>query len=186
MKTLYDVYREAADFFQQMESDFDATQDAYQYILTTMDTALASKDYTSLLSLIPYIEEDAGHLAFQYIGETHHLLRMLNIITLEKKYQKPLFCDGCDSTGELWEKYMLTLFAFRRLIFQLSEESVNEAVAYLQNHPLSHFAAYMLVQNEHLIPDQNFYETLALIYAEEWGIGDTQQFFTLINSSTCP
>lgn len=179
MRTLSDLRQEAEDYFRQMELDLDATQNAYQHILDTIDTALADKNYAALRELIPYIEEGEGHLAFQYIGKTHRYLRMLNIIALENKYQKTLFCNGCDNAEALWEKYMLTLFAFRRLRFQLSEESVKQAVVYLQSQPISHFAAYMMVQDELLIPDQAFYETLAFIYAQEWSQTDIQQFFAL-------
>lgn len=183
MRTSSDLRQEAEDYFHQMNLDFDATQTAYQHILATMDAALAEEDYSSLYGLIPYIEEGEGHLAFQYIGKTHRLLRILNIISLENKYQKILFCNGCDSAEALWDKYMLTLFAFRRLLFRLSEESVSEAVSYLQGHPVSHFAAYIMVQNELLIPDQAFYETLAHIYAQEWSRADMQQFFALASPS---
>lgn len=179
MRTLSDLRQEAEDYFRQMELELDATQNAYRHILDTIDAALAEENYAALHGLIPYIEEGEGHLAFQYIGKTHRYLRMLNIIALENKYQKTPFCSGCGSSEALWEKYMLTLFAFRRLLFRLSDESVNQAVAYLQSRPVSHFAAYMMVQDELLIPDQAFYETLAVIYAQEWSAADRQQFFAL-------
>lgn len=182
MRTLSDLCQEAEDYFHQMELDFDATQNAYQHILATIDKALLKRRYSALYELISYIEDGEGHLAFQYIGKTHRILRMLNIITLENKYQKKLFCNDCDSVKSLWGKYMLTLFAFRRLHFRLSEESTDEAVVYLQNHPISHFAAYMMTQDELIIPDQAFYETLALIYAQDWSPADMQQFFALTSS----
>lgn len=181
MRTLSDLCQEAEDFFRQMNIDLDATQKAYQHILTTLNAALAVKDYPALLELIPYIEEGAGHLTFQYIGKTHRLLRMLNIIKLENSYGKLLFCSDCDNEEALWEKYMLTLFAFRRLIFRLSDESVSEALTYLQGHPVSHFAAYIMIQGELLKPSQDFCETLTNIYAEIWSPADTQQFFALTN-----
>lgn len=183
MRTPSDLRQEAEDYFRQMELDLEATQNAYQHILATIDNALAKKDYSALYGLIPYIEEGEGHLAFQYIGKTHRILRMLNIIALEDKYHKILFCDGCDSAEALWEKYMLTLFSFRRLLFQLSDESAEEAATYLQNHPVSHFAAYMMVQDDLLIPNQAFYETLSLIYEQIWKPEDSQQFFTLASQS---
>ena len=183
MRTQSELCQEAEEYFRQMKLDLEATNIAYQHILTTMDTALATRDYTTLLKLPPYIEEGEGHLAFQYIGKTHRLLRILNIIKLEARYGKMLFCDGCDTEEALWEKYILTLFAFRRLLFGLSGESVEEAVAYLQCHPISHFAAYIMTQGELLIPSQAFYENLVDVYTEIWSPADIQQFFALINSS---
>lgn len=183
MRTQSELCQEAEEYFHQMKLDLDATNAAYQHILTTLDTALATRDYAALVKLIPYIEEGEGHLAFQYIGKTHRLLRILNIIKLEAGYGKTLFCDGCDNEKALWEKYMLTLFAFRRLLFRLSGQSVEEAVTYLQNHPVSHFAAYIMTQGELLIPSQDFYKTLTDIYAEIWSHADIQQFFALTNTS---
>ena len=174
---------EAEEYFRQMVLDFDATQNSYQHIFMTIDTALTTKEYDALWGLIPYIENGDGHLAFQYIGKTHRILRILNILNLEKKYRKTLFCQNCNSMNALWEKYILTLFAFRRILFKLSEESQDEAIIYLRNHPVSHFAAYIMTQDELIIPDQYFYETLALIYAHEWSTADVQQFFALINTS---
>ncbi|MCM1542998.1 MAG: hypothetical protein NC121_17300 [Blautia sp.] len=173
---------EAEEYFQQLALDYNATQNAWHHILTTINKALDRKNYDVLWELIPYIEESDGHLAFQYIGKTHRILRILNILRLEHDYHKALFCQGCDSMDALWEKYMLTLFAFRRLLFQLSEESQDEAVSYLRSHPISHFAAYIMVQDDLIIPDQSFYETLARIYAEEWSAADIQQFFALVNA----
>ncbi len=183
MRTQSELCQEAEEYFHQMKLDWDATNAAYQYILTTLDTALATRDYAALLKLIPYIEEGEGYLAFQYIGKTHRLLRILNIIKLEAGYGKTLFCDDCDKAEALWEKYMLTLFAFRRLLFWLSGESVEEAVTYLQCHPVSHFAAYIMTQGELLIPSQDFYKTLTDIYTEIWSPADIQQFFALTTSS---
>lgn len=144
-----------------------------------MDNALKDQDYASLFQLIPYIEEGNGHLAFQYVGKTHRFLRILYIIELEKKYALIPFCDNCSSVHTLWEKYMLTLFAFRRLCFQLSGQSVEEAVSYLQSHPVSHFAAHIMAQGDLIIPDRDFYETLALIYTQTWGVADREQFFAM-------
>lgn len=179
----YGKNSEAEEYFRQMALDLDATRSSYQHILTTLDTALGTEDYDALWKLIPYIENGEGHLAFQYIGKTHRILRILNILHLERKYNKTLFCQGCSSMNSLWEKYMLTLFAFRRILFRLPGESQEEAVAYLRNNPVSHFAAYIMAQDELLIPDQHFHETLATIYSQEWSIDDLSQFFSLINSS---
>ncbi len=173
----------AEDYFRQVALDRAPAQQSYRHILTTMDTALSTGEYDNLWALIPYIESGDGHPAYQYIGKTHRFLRILNIIMLENKYRKILFCQGCYSADALWEKYMLTLFAFRRLLFRLSEESFHEAVAYLQSHPISHFAAYMMVQDELIIPDQAFYLTLASVYEREWSPTDMQQYYALTGMS---
>ncbi|MBO4981776.1 MAG: hypothetical protein J6C84_07775 [Lachnospiraceae bacterium] len=184
MRTLSDLSKEAEQYFRQMELDKDAAREAYRHILSTINAALSTQELSAMPGLIPYIEEGDGHLAFQYIGKTHRFLRMLHIIELEQKYHKILFCSDCRSAESLWEKYMLTLFAFRRILFRLSEDSAAEAVQYLQNRPVSHFAAYIMTQDELLAPDQRFYETLASIFAEYWSDLDMQQFFTLTGTAS--
>ena len=181
MKTLFELSTEAEKYFSQMKQDEDATQKAYQHIFRTIDKALPARDHTALLALIPYIEKGEGYLAFQYIGKTHRILRLLHIIELEYKFRKPLFSDDCNSAEELLEKYMLTLFSLRRLLFHLSDASVNEAVYYLQEHPISYLAAYVMTHDELLIPNQMLYEDIAALYSEEWPEEDMRQFFSLID-----
>ena len=181
-KTIGEFFQESEDFFKEQELVREDTENVYHHIISTIDNALTSKDYAALSALIPYIEKGDGFLAFQYIGKTHRLLRLLTIIALEEKYQKRLFCEDCFNTDELYEKYILTVFAFRRLLFHLSPESVEEAVTYLQNHPISHFAAYWILQGDLLIPSRKLCENLAAIYTDEWSPEDIQQFFYLLST----
>lgn len=170
-------------YFQQVELDKNDTKASYQYILSTIDDALSHQNHDMLIALIAYIERGKGHLAFQYIGKTRRFLRILHIIELEQKYQKIMFSSNCQNVDTLWEKYMLTLFAFRRLLFQLSADSVAEAIYYLQNNPISPLAAYIIAQDELIIPTDEFYETLAYSLAEYWTDEDMRQFFTLTSGS---
>ena len=175
---------EAELYFKQMEEDQKPAEAAYASILAAIDRALSKQDYSVLLSLIPYIENGEGLLAFNYIGKTHRFLRILHIIELELKYKKPLFSEGCRTAEELINKYMLIMFCLRRLLFQMSEESVNEAIYYLRQHPISHLAAYSMMQDELLVPDSTLYENVAVIYSETaWSIEDTQEFFSLIGTN---
>lgn len=171
---------EAEKYFEQLENDKEATSKAHQYIIDTIDNALAKQDISLLLSLIPYIEEEDGHLAYQYIGETHRTLQILRIIQLENNYQKESFCADCQDTNSLTAKYMLSLFAFRRLLFQISEESFNDAVYYLQNHPISVFAVYVITQNELIIPDDSLYQNILAIYSDIWSDADVQLFLSMV------
>lgn len=175
--------KNADEEFREIALDYTPAQNAWQHILTTMDAALCREDYKALLDLIPYIEKGDGQAAFQYIGKTRRLLLILKILSLEAKSQKALFCQSLNSADALYEKYMLTLFSFRRILFRLSEDSFTEAVTYLQNNPVSHFAAYMITQDDLIVPDQDFYDTLALIFTQKWSVTDVQQFFALINTS---
>ncbi len=180
MKTLSELNQETDQLFEQLSRDKPATQHAYQYILSTLDDALAAQNYDNIVSLIRYIEEGDGRLAYRYIGESHRILRVLHIIESEQKFQKTLFCTDCKNFSELRAKYMLTLFALRRLLFRLSAESVLEAVQYLRETPISVIAAYIMTQDELLIPSENLYEDLIGIYAEIWSAEEVSQFLFLI------
>lgn len=184
MKDLNELYQSTEKHYQQLEQSLDSAQKAYEYLISSIDTALASQNYDALPKLIPYMESGEGELALRYMDKAHRFLCVLNIVALELKYGKELFCADCSSAETLWEKYTLTVFALRRLLLRLSEESVGEAVFYLQSNPISHFAAYMVIQDARMIPDQNLYETVAAIYAEHWSTDDTRYFFSLANCNT--
>lgn len=175
---------EAKCDFLRLKQDKEAAQNSYQYICTSIDHALSTKDYAgTVFHLIEYIENGAGHLTLKYFGKTYRYLRMLHILALEIKYKKRLFCEDCGSLKELWDKYMLTLFSMRRILFRLSERSVDEAAQYLQAHPISPFAAYLMTQDELLIPSRSFYQTLLTILSSCWTSDDKNQFLGLFRKS---
>lgn len=182
MNTIDALRAEAEEYFKQLELDKEDTQNAQSYIVETINSALEKQDISPLLSLIPYIEEGEGYLAYQYIGEIHRTLQILHIIQLESHYQKEPFCTDCQDNDALTEKYMLSLFAFRRLLFHLSEDSFNDAVFYLQNRPLSVFAAYIITQNELIIPEDSLFEKLLAVYSEIWSDEDVQLFLSMVQS----
>lgn len=159
---------EADLFFQELADNIPAAMQANAQIEATINQALATRNISLLLSLIPYIEEGEGHPAFQYLGETHRVLRILHLVQLEHKYNMQLFIQNCETNSALMEKYMLTLFAFRRLLFCLSEGSMAEAVSWLQQSELSVFAVYIMTRDELLHPTDEFYELLLNLYSSQW------------------
>lgn len=184
MKALTELYQNTEKHYRQLAQDLDAAQNAYENIISSIDTALESKNYDILPELITYMENGEGELALRYMDKAHRFLCVLNIVTLELKYRKELFCADCSSAETLWEKYTLTVFAFRRLLLRLSEESVRDAVYYLQSTPISPFAAYMITQDARMIPTQDYYKTLATIYAEHWSTDDLRTFSSLAGRDT--
>ncbi len=182
MSKHYDPAAEAEEYFKELAENKDATDKAYQYIQNTMDLSLAQEDTAKLLALIPYIESGEGHLCFKYIGETRRILRVLHIIELEDKFQKIPFSSGCNTADELMDKYMLTLFAIRRILFKMSDQSIDEAIGFLQDVALSPFALYVMTNDELLIPSTELYEDLLSILSDVWSEADMQQFLALISS----
>lgn len=167
-------------FFQRTEEAYPRAQAAYQSIIDTINCALCDHNTDLILSLIPYIESGEGIFAFQYIGEIRRIARILYITELEKKNRRKLFLTGCKDKSVLIEKYMLSLYAFRRLLFQLSDASVEEASLYLKQSELSVYAVYTITQEDLLIPDSSFYEKLVEIYSGFWSEEDIGLLYALV------
>lgn len=178
---------EAEQYFHELNQDKNATQAAWLCINNTINETLngqknGRQNIDLLLSLIPFIESGDGKLPYKYIGETHRILRILHIVEMEHKYQMPPFCSGCNDKASLIEKYMLSLFALRRLLFHLSDVSVEDAVLYLQQNPLSVFAVYIITQGDLIQPDHALYHKIAEIYSDYWSESEYQLFLSLTQS----
>ena len=171
--------KETNDFFIEFNKRKDTTYQAYELIQKKADFALSQQDYDTLLALIPYMESGEGYYAFRYIGEARRIYRILSIISMEKKFQKSMFCSDCSSLHDLMDKYVMVLFALRRITFNLSVESVDEALYFLQNKNLSPFVVYILTRDELIVPNSNLYETILYLYHDIWSEDDTQQFIAL-------
>lgn len=179
MDTSRDSNSSTDGFFQQLEEQKSALQTSWNYITHTLNNALALSDYESLLGLIPYMEQGDGTLAYEYIGESRRLLRILHFIQLELRHQKIPFSSDCTDKNSLLEKYMLTLFALRRLSFRLSDSSVEEAAIWLQRNRLSVFAVYVITQEELIIPDKALYDTVNEVCSFYWTADEQQLFISL-------
>lgn len=176
--------KEINDFFIELSTRKEITYNAFSHIQEQANNALQRKDYDQLLSLITYMEISDGHYALQYIGEARRIFRILNIISLEKKFGKTLFCYDCDSLNALMEKYVLVLFALRRIIFHLSDESVDNALTFLYHKNLTPFAIYIFTKDELIIPTPELYETILTMYEDSWTKEDIEQYLALVNSVT--
>lgn len=170
-------------FFQELEKNKRALQDSWVYIAGTLNTALVQQDAETLLSLIPYMEQGEGTLAYAHIGESRRLLRILHIIQLELAYRKMPFFLQCTDKDSLMEKYMLSLFALRRLAFQLAEDSVREAQDYLSASRLSVFAIYIILQEDLICPTQALYDSILSLCSAYWSDNDKQLFLSLTAGS---
>ena len=171
---------ETEAYFEQLNRDRAATQTASLFIADRLREALGKQDIPLLLSLIPYIETGEGELLCKYIGETHRLLRILYIIRLEQKYHMNLFCTGCPDQKALMDKYLLTLFALRRLLFRLSQSSMEGATLFLQQNQLSVFAVHIITQEDLILPDDALYEKIQELHAHCWSDEEARLFASLI------
>lgn len=166
-------------FFENLSQKKDAVGASWSYITGTLDTALKTQNSKALLRLIPYIEQGEGTPAYEYIGESRRILQILHMIQLELTYQKTPFFLHCTDKDSLMEKYMMSLFAIRRLFFQLSADSVKEASDFLLHNKLSVFAIYIMTQEDLINAGSALYHTITEICSAYWNDGDKQLFLSL-------
>lgn len=169
----------ADEFFRQLEERKSALQTSWNHITQTLNNALHLSDHEALLGLIPYMEQGEGALAYEYTGESRRLLRILHFIQLELRYQKTPFSSDCTDKDSLLEKYMLALFALRRLSFRLSASSMEEAAVWLQHNKPSVFAVYVITREELITPDKALYNTISEVCFPYWTADEQQLFISL-------
>lgn len=171
--------QEAEIFFRQLREDLLELREACRYIDNRLDEALNAQDNEALLSVIPFIESGKGKTAWKYVGETRRLLQILSAIRLEVRYHTEIFCTGCQSIAELEVKYLVMLFALRRLTFCLSEESVKEAEKFLKTANLSPFILHVVLQNEVLPSDMRVYRRLEDLLDGIWNEEERHLFLQM-------
>lgn len=169
---------EVDQYFRELKEHKEEIQAAYYYITDTITSALQKEDYSLMLSLIAYIESQEGQMSYRFSGKPHRILRYLHIIELEYKYHCTLFCDGCQDSESLYDKYVSSLLAMRRIVFRLSPESVAEACDFLRANTLSPFAIYTIANNDLIKPDSDFYKQISDIYQNIWNETENQLFAT--------
>ena len=178
------LLEQATEFFYTLSHKKESTFNAFSYVQETINSALKNNDYDQLSSLISYMESGPGYSAFSYIGEARRIFRVLSIIDLEKRHNQILFSHNCNSLDTLMEKYVLVLFALRRIIFHLSDSSVEDAMYYLYNQNLTPFSIYVITKEELIVPNKNLYKIIADLYQELWTDEDKDLYFSLINYNT--
>lgn len=166
--------------FQMVDNEYESAQKAYNHIISALDRALATQDADLCLPLISYIESDEGFLAHRYYGDIRRLYTILHIIELEKKAGNKLFFFSCHNWKCLLEKYMLTLFALRRLALVISDASAKEAVSYLLQAELSVFAIHLIIQKDLILPEISLYEKIIDAYSGVWSKHEVQQLLYLV------
>ena len=157
--------QEAEEYFYKLHNEYPFALEAYNTILSSLNSLIKDNNWNGISSLIEYIENGYGHYAFSYIGLTHRWLRILYILQIENKYpSSTLFSSNCTTANELMDKYELTLFALRRILFHFTEESLTDALTWLQYNTIPYIAIQVILQGENINPDQQFYACLNIIY----------------------
>jgi hypothetical protein len=168
-----------ADFFEKLPYYYNRGEKAYKHIEEMFNEFWKDGDAQRIQRLIAYIEEGEGNYAYRYIGGVHRILNLLHALQLEVKYGCVPVIDGCISMREVIDKYMTAVFAFRRIYFHLSEESVQEADEILSKFRLSPFVVYFILHNDQIISDNRIYKRIYRRYLMIWDDMEKSMFIKL-------
>ena len=166
---------EVEQSFEKINCENEASKEAYDHIMNVLGQALDTQDVNLFLSLVSYIESDKGISSHKCNSDIRRLYIILHIVELEKKAGIKLFFTDCHTVSDLLEKYILTLFALRRLAF-----SVNDAVSYLRQTELSVFAIHLIIENDLIRSEIALYEKVINVYSGIWNNHDIRQLLYLI------
>ncbi len=184
MPHLDEILLESEEFLTKYSQTYPDAVSSFERFSLMVDSALEKGNIDALLPLISYMESNEGYPMFQYISEARYLFRILNILTMEHKYQLKLFSYNTNNKNILIHKYKLTLFALRRILFSLSPESIAEAESFLLENVLSPFAIYILAKEELLLPNRTFFQKIEALYQPLWNNTELQIFHQLITTFT--
>ena len=171
---------EVEQSFEKINCENEASKEAYDHIMNVLGQALDTQDVNLFLSLVSYIESDKDISSHKCNSDIIRLYIILHIVELEKKAGIKLFFTDCHTVSDLLEKYILTLFALRRLAFSISDASVNDAVSYLRQTELSVFAIHLIIENDLIRSEIALYEKVINVYSGIWNNHDIRQLLYLI------
>lgn len=174
-----------SDYFSQLELNKNTIDSTYQYILSEMDFFLQTSDFSRLSHLLSYMKDGDGTLACQCVGKTIRYRIILEIVATEHQFHMTLFSSGCSNYTELWNKYMSSVFCFRRILFSMSDASVAEAIDYLHEHIMSPIAAYCILQNELPSYAEELQNILSDIFSDFWSPKESESFATFFQTMRC-
>ena len=182
MPHLNDTLLESEEFLSEYSNKYPAVASAYEELSQRVNLALKISNIESIFPLISYMESEDGYPLFQFISEARYLYRILSILTLEHRYKLHSFAYNIDSKNKLIKKYKLSLFSVRRILFDLSAESVSEAEVFLINNSISPIAIYIIAKEELIIPSHVLFRKIEELFQSHWSIIETQLFHQLITT----
>lgn len=171
------IQKQKADqFFADIVAGREKIEESKKVIFNMMDLAVKDNRRDIFESLISYITKKNGQYALHYVGEATRILNLCQIISMEYEFGERLLHDGCDGYESLKEKYFLTIYALRRILFALSEVSVEEAKSYLQSTAPSYLAVHLILEREIFRVDEVFMERIIDIFRSIWTLAQLEAF----------
>lgn len=155
-----DVLKECDENMRQLEQDKAYCFEKYEEIRTHIDFCLTNKDYSSLMTLFEYFKEADYKPHLHITAETFRVMTLLQFLSMELEIGKTPFVSSANDFASFMEQYTLTIFALRRLEFEISDQAMAEAVAYLNSIPFNIYSAMIIIDREYFENYEKLYWTL--------------------------
>lgn len=127
-----------------------------------------------------FIEKEKNSLAFQLSCDSIRARRLINIFTKEKECSFNSFASNVKTIEQLKEKYLLTIFAIRRIELNPSDKMFEEGVLFLINNNISPVAIVKVIEEELIVEKIKTREKINEIFKAlgnddfEWYISKTR------------
>lgn len=127
-----------------------------------------------------FIEKEKNSLAFQFSCDSIRARRLINIFTKEKECSFNSFASNVKTIEQLKEKYLLTIFAIRRIELNPSDKMFEEGVLFLINNNISPVAIVKVIEEELIVEKIKTREKINEIFKAlgnddfEWYISKTR------------
>lgn len=162
------LIQEMQQYFEELENVKTEIKKDWEECIMTFDYALQFNSFEIIKDLTLYLEMENGSKAFKYIGDARKMWVICNIITIEREKKLPLFCSDCLDFNAILEKYILTTYALRRISLNLSDESRQQAIIFLQEKGISNVAVSCILGSELIIIDDAFIDIMNVCFRNIW------------------
>lgn len=110
--------------------------------------------------------ENYNHMIFETMVEMKRIRRIVEILEMERTNHMKLFADGAANADALMEKYVLTIFALRRIELEPTKEMTEEAKLFLLDNYISPIAIVQIVGDELFLDAKKIFQTMETLYKD--------------------
>lgn len=164
------------EYLSNLEKTKEYSFHFYEFMESHIDKCLSTADYDGLFELLSYFENPENYPLLTNSADTRRVYYILQILDLEKRYQKTFFVTSVANFSELKIQYVSTVFSLRRLEMNLPDDLLSEAVHYLLTIPFDIYAAELFIIGELFDNYDRIYSKLLSYFTEAWSLQDRIAF----------
>lgn len=133
-------------------------------MLKIMNIYLESPENDNYQLLQKVFIGNCNHMIFETMGEMRRMLHIVEILEMERMNYMVLFSKGVSNADALMEKYVMTIFAIRRVELEPTEDMLQEGIQFLLSNHISPVAIVHIVNEELFIDPKKIFRKMELIY----------------------